>query len=390
MEKEKRHKMNFSETRSFLIPIISNNTGYQENEVLRIINNNNKLPLVENDGHITTFTRFIAHMSLLAQGSPGFSGPRGYRPSLVSIKNISSLSNISVRKAKAYFEEFKGKTKNIESVLLDHLRLTASNPDYSPKGVKFSSDDIRSGIFIPKTIDKPTAQALGIIYGNGTLGNRTNLALTSALVNDDFYKNTVRQTLEEAFNFLPNQEIAYPKHSFSEKKFTGLRLNYCSKALQTFLTEYLGYPKNKAQKRKYGISEKIKNADKKVQDEFLKYFLASCISFDPNTGRVKTSNISEQVLKNIEVMVNERVTKHSTNICPNGKSAHTLSVSTIPTMELYLLGFLNENPRIKKEVENYFTTRLGKKTAPYLEKKYKDLVPRPIKTEEVIFDASRK
>lgn len=352
------------------------NLGKPEYVVQDKIRKNNTLPAIEEYGEVVAFPRFYENALLLARASPGFYGPRGLRPSLVTLKNILELSDLSPG-IRVHLKKHLGGFNNI---LLHELEITASNPGEAPKEVKFSNSDIREGIYIPPEIDKPTAQALGIIYGNGNLGNNTDLVLSSKKTNNDFYQHIVRRIFEEAFNFSRNRDIKTPERinpEFVNKKSITLRMTYSSNALRTYLANDINFPKNRTERIEMGLSEKINNMDKTLQDEFLKYFFACAATFHRQDGTIIIYDISEPILKDLELMINSRI-KTPVKTRPEGKrNTYVLFIPRFPAMELYLLGFLSENPRIKDEAETYLSTKLGRKARSFLRKNYKDLFPIP-------------
>lgn len=385
MEKGISRKIDIHNPELSWTKIIAKNLGISEREAQARIDRNNALPIEEKIGERVILTRFDVNASLLASASPNFMGPRGPRPSLVSAERVFNLSNFTSWQKDKYFKRFKEEFGGMRNILLN-LGLTASNPRFAPKGIEFSDDDMRYGIYIPEEIDIPTAQAIGLTYGNGTFGNGANLVLASTLKNEEFYRNTVRSVFENAFNFLPDQEIKYAENknpAYTEKEIMRLRLHYGSKAVRTYFENYINFPLNKDQRKNSGISDKVKNMDRKLQDEFLKYFLALTLAFDQNDGFMRISDKSRPLLEDIGNMVKERVTKKSINLTHNGTSSFVLSIGTTPTMELYILGYLDINPGIKKRAElRYLNGKIPIKSLTHLRKTYRDLAPTSIRKEQ--------
>lgn len=339
---------------------LSKDLETSESEIQKIINRNNTLPLEEREGKTVIFTRFHANASLLAQASLKFRGPRGPRPYLVSQTNVLDISNLTSNQMVEYRLRLKQVDGDINDVLRQ-LKLTASNISNAPEGVKFSHEDARNGIYIPKKIDIQTAQALGITFGNGMIEFKHGLVLTSKLINKEFYEHCVRNVFQNAFNFSSDQKIrpVPMKGAYSKKEYIVLFLEYGSEALKTYLKNHLGFPQNRDERKKTGLPEEIKNMDDALQDEFLKYFLASAMAFRQKRGIITIHDVSKPLLEDVETMIKMRIKKHSPGILPD-EGAYSLCINMIPTRELYALGFLNENPRIKKDAENYFSKHPGK------------------------------
>jgi hypothetical protein len=355
------------------IKVISQGLGITEDEARKRLERNNKLPIKENekiysvedfkDGtrsvlftgedSVVVYPRFNANAVLLAQVSPHYEGPRGPRPSLASASNILRISDLPKTQTITYGVELRQNAGGISKLLLE-LKLSASNPGRVPEGVEFSNEDIRHGIYIPRAIDKPTSRALGVAYGNGNLSGGAQLLLSAQIENREFYKGPVRQVFEEAFN-----------------GYESLYLTYGSKALSTYLLNYHGFPKSRDERRKTGISESLKNIRGEFQDEFLKYYLAAAVVFNREDALVRISDVSKPLLRDVEAMIKTRVTKDSISFRKGvmGEN-YLLSLSTIPSMELYVRGFLNVNPRIREEAERYWNEKLGGRAAKYLERTY--------------------
>ena len=393
LERERYWHLPEDERKIVWIKVISQGLGITEDEARKRLERNNKLPIEENekiysaedfkDGtrsvlfagedSVVVYPRFNANAVLLAQVSPHYEGPRGPRPSLASASNILRISDLPRTQTITYGVELRQNAGGISKLLLE-LKLSASNPGRVPEGVEFSNEDVRHGIYIPRAIDKPTSRALGVAYGNGNLSGGGQLLLSAQTENREFYKGPVRQVFEEAFNFPPDQNVRTVKHRgtiLAKNGYESLYLTYGSKALSTYLLNYHGFPKSRDERRKTGISESLKNIRGEFQDEFLKYYLAATVAFDKGDALVRVSDVSAPILRDIETMIRARITKDSISFREGvmGEN-YLLSLSTIPSMELYVRGFLNVNPRIREEAERYWNEKLGGRAAKYLERTY--------------------
>lgn len=353
--------------------IIAQGLEVPEDEARKRISRNNRLAVEEQEESAFVYPRFNANASLLAQSSPEFRGPRGSRPYLASAANILRLSGISRRETVTYGIKLRKVAGGISRLLQD-LELTAANPYQVVKGIGFSDEDVRSGIFIPRTIDAPVAQALGIIYANGNLSGESNLLLSSPIKNEKFYEKSVREAFSNAFNFSSNQNVRTASHAKTDlapKGYKSIYLGYGSKALRTYLLHIHNFPRGRDERRQSGLSKPIKTMGKQLQDDFLKYYLGAAVAFDDGKGLTRISDVSAPLLKDIEEMIRARVTKDSVSFREGTMGEHfILSLSTIPAMELYIQGFLDINPRVKGEVEKFWNGGIGKRALGYLKRTY--------------------
>ncbi|MBI4039613.1 hypothetical protein HY388_02185 [Candidatus Daviesbacteria bacterium] len=365
-------RLNSDEKNNKWAELIAQSLGISPDEAARRIKRNNLHPLEETEAGQVVYPRFMANASLLAQASPYYDGPRGPRPLLASASNILRISGITYQQVIEYGIKLKQISGGISKFLIE-LKITAANPDDAPEGVQFSNEDIRRGIYIPGEIDRPTAAACGIAYGHGYFGNASHLDLSSSMENLAFLQGPVRLVFEQAFNFLPDHDVK-PVDQKSQLKPDGykfLHLGYGSKAVGTYFLKILQFPRNRELRRKTGLSTVIKGLSRKLQDEFLKYFLASTVAFDQNEGLLRISDVSQPLLQDIESMISARVTKQSISLRPQVMSrGFILSLSTIPAMELFLLGLLNENPTIKQEVEQFWNSKIKSRAWDYLKRTY--------------------
>lgn len=371
--------------------IIAEGLNISPEEAYKRIRRNNSLPIEEVEkvwgrddfkdgsrsfsiGHDETvvYPRFNANAVLLAQASPDFHGPRGPRPELASASNILRVSGITQKQHVDYGMKLRQTTGGIANYLIE-LDLSASNPKGAPAGVEFSIEDIKSGIYIPRSIDKATARALGLIYGNGNLGSGGVLTLSTAPGNKHLYEGMVQQTMENAFNFTNRDAFVYHQTSGHwPKGYDSIRLNYGSKAVATYLMRHLGFPGSRSERREAGVSNRIMQADKPIQDEFLKFFLAATAAFDDTgSGLLRINDVSQLILADVEKLISERVTKHSISQRQHPMGNHyNLSLSTIPSMELFVQGYFNANPKLKSEGHDFWDKRLGFRAQGYLERTY--------------------
>ncbi|MFH1106113.1 MAG: hypothetical protein V1731_02800 [Candidatus Aenigmatarchaeota archaeon] len=330
--------------------------GNEEN-TLNKIRRNNSLPLEEStgvkEGGGIVYPRFNANASLLAQSSPDYHGPRGSRPSFASAFNLLHLSGMGRRDTVLWGIKLSRAAGGIDEFLLDR-KITASNMKYAPDGVEFSHDDIRNGVYVPNRIDAPVARALGVVYGDGNISG--NLLLTTAGENLEFYESVVRKVFEEAFNFFSDQNInSYRNASkFTGNEYASVHLTYSSKALRSYLENHIGFPVGREDRRNADLSRKIKDLSDDLRDEFLRYFLASTVAFDDEKGLTRISDVSKKVLYDIRDLIDGKITKKSMTVRQRASDdTLTLSLSTVPSMELWAQGLLGENPRIKRKIEGY-------------------------------------
>jgi hypothetical protein len=390
----------FSETQRMAIwaNILAHGLGITPEEAYRRIRRNNASPIEEvekvwtRDSFIdgsrsfvpestpkVVYPRFNANAVLLAQASPGFEGPRGRRPSLASASNILRISGVTEKQLCDYGVKFNKTSRGIGKFLRE-LNLTGANPNGAPKGVEFSADDIRNGIYIPKEVDVATARAIGIVYGDGVLrtDNSGNILLHSPARNRGFYEESVRQAFEVAFNFSSDREVR-THHKGAKGKFGAydfVRLTYGSKAVGGYFINHLGFPTSVEVRRETGLPTQIMKADKQVQDEFLRYFLAATVAFDDTgAGGIAISDVSKSLLKDVDTLIRARVTKPPASLrirhrAHGDNDNYMLSFSTIPSMELYVQGFFNANPRLKAEAGTFWNNRLGFRALKYLKERY--------------------
>jgi len=315
------------------------------------------------------YPRLNANTRLLAQLSKDYEGPRGPRPIYVSLENVVRISLLDEPTQMYHWLECLYREGYSVSEALIKLKLTTSNPSSAPRGVEFSSEDIRRGVYIPPSLDKETMQALGIIYAKGYVLKRLaskrlySLRINRRMTDKEFYEAVVRKKMEKAFNLLQDEN-----HKHSE-----LKLSYGSKALVTYLLNRLTFPSSRNEKKETGISEEIKNNE--YIEEFLKFYLAynAAVRISGNGRRMNISinDVSKPILEDIKKILLGRIKKSSITISPSDRGSYRLNINIIPTFELYFSGLLNENPRIKGIIENYLKEHgIGRIAFNYLHSVY--------------------
>lgn len=406
-------KLSQEEKKTLWIKLVSENLGISPEEAERRIYRNNYNPPLEihrivlddwenplyimesimeprnynNDiypNYLFIYPRFNANAKLLAQLSKDYEGPRGPRPIFASLINILRISFLANPKEIKYWIKHLAKEWHPEIGPLLELKLTASNPHLAPRGVEFSSADIRRGVYIPPSLnkDKETMQALGSIYAKGYVSNSLNsylFRITGTMKDKDFYQNVVRVKIEEAFNLLQDQIYDCPKDSqFPDNNHNYLRLVYRSKALATYLLNHLNFPGSIDEKKNTGIAEKIKN--NRYIKQFLKYYLACNARFNTShngeTISLSINDVSKPTLEDIREILINIVKKHSITLLPHPRAnSYALTIGTIPTLELFFSDFLNENPRLKGEVNSCLNVYgIGKRALNYLDSRFGETV----------------
>lgn len=288
---------------------------------------------------VEVFPRLTRITATLAQMSPFYDGPRGPRPTLVTWENILRLAGVP--KDQRYFFEtrLRATFKGFDNYLLG-LKLTASNPhlpfdpNTAPDFVQFHHEDIRSGVYVPRRMDAATARALGIIHASGAVDKHGYLMLHYPQRDQQFLQGTVSTVMEEAFNLIPRE----PNRG---------QITYPSKAVSTYLANGFQFTFENRVNGTQVLAERIKGMETSLQNEFLKYYLASCGTID-GKGSLRISGGSKRLLEDIRDLLLERVSKKAISVVPNGKENFAMCISTIPTLELYFRRYLNINPRLKE------------------------------------------
>jgi hypothetical protein len=364
--------------------IMARGLGITAEEAYKRIRRNNALPIEEVErasgvGAFSTgigtvvYPRFSANAVLLAQASPDFEGPRGRRPSLVSLANILRVSGVTERQAVDFGAKLARASGGIVN-LLRELDLSAANPKSVPEGVEFSAEDMKNGIYIPKKVDIATARAIGIAFGDGFISSIRPgaIQLHSSMTNGCLYEGVIQKVFEEAFNFRSDRK-ALIVHSPANGKYResdSVGLAYSSKAVGGYFVNHLGFPTSAEVRRETGLPPQIMEAEKTIRDEFLKYFLATAIAFDDTgAGGIVISNASAPLLRDIESLIRARVTKQSITHRQR-ENSFGLCLSTIPSMELYVQGFLDANSRLNAEAAEFWDRRMGSRALSYLERTY--------------------
>ncbi len=371
LARKEYYAMGNKEKGAFWLTYLSKQLGISAEEVRRRINRNNRLPIKEYEelserydftdgsrsigyepaGMVATYPRLAAHASLLAQASKGYDGPRGPRPVLASAENIYRLA-VFPRRHEGWRTEFFEEQGSIDKFLID-MELTASNPYEWGKIVEFSSEDIRRGIYIPKSIDIEVARALGIIYADGYL-NESVLRLTGRYANSDLYKNIIPCVMQDAFNFLksePNENEC--QSNFSDRTYKFVRHGFSSVALAKYLEAVHNFPKSEDEKKERGLSKYIQKLRGALCQEFLKYYLGAKATFGSASGIVAMADISEPVLGDVKGIVINLGFSPSIGIYPNGEGSYQMHLGRATSMELYYSGFLDVNQGIRDKIRDY-------------------------------------
>ena len=140
------------------------------------------------------------------------------------------------------------------------------------------------------------------------------------------------------------------------------------------MLRHIGFPVGRQERRAKGLSPKIKTLSPELQDEFLKYFLAASAVFDWNQALLLMADVSGVLLEDVAQMIRARVSKESISFRGGAMADDSiLSLSTIPTLELFLLGFLGVNHRKKSQVEDYWQNRVKSRAYGYLKRTYPQL-----------------
>ncbi len=371
LARKEYYAMGNKEKGAFWLTYLSKQLGISAEEVRRRINRNNRLPMKEYEelserydftdgsrsigyepaGKVVTYPRLAAHASLLVQASKDYEGPRGLRPILASAENIYRLA-VFPRRHDGWRTEFFEEQGGIDKFLID-MEMTASNPYEWGKAVQFSSEDVRRGIYIPKSIDIPVAKAFGLIYADGYL-NESVLRMTGRYANSDFYKDTIPGVMQDAFNFLETEPREVEGVSnFSDKSYTFMRHTYSSLALATYLAGVHGFPKSEEEKRKKGLSEHVKKMHGSRREEFLKYYLGAKATFGPVSGIISLADVSQPLLEDIGEIVVNLGFPSNIGIYPNGKDTFQMHFSRASSMELYYSGFLDTNDPVKDKARSF-------------------------------------
>jgi len=237
--------------------------------------------------------------------------------------------------------------------------------------VPYSRQDLEKGIKVPSVIDKEAAATLGLAYGCGHFNGRY-FRLHSPVANAEFFNDVVGQSFNKTFN-LPLRKSRF-NLSDTQKGKGSLTIQYQSLALSSYLLNHHDFPKNRQEKRQTGLSPFIKKAPKEEQDEFLKYFLAVAVNFFGRVGKTEINSVSEPLLYDIQELINARISKQLANPDRRSVGSFVLRIGILPTAELFLLGYLNENPEIKERVEAFFTQKVesNTKTKRHLERVHPD------------------
>ena len=317
---------------------------------------------------VEVYSGLNAAGSLLTLASPNHEGPRGLRPSLVSLSNILKLHCLDNQQAEAYKKRFRSAFRSVGDFLLDRM-LTASNP--LGRRADFSEEDIRKGVHIPSPLDPPATAALGIIYGRGTL-DQNHLIFSFGKRDGEFFRKSVRQTFSEAFNFPEDKEVAESDGTniFSRKESVLWTLKYTSSALGNLLRRI---------KQEGGLSTFIMDTEPELQDSFLQYYLGASASFSKHQGEaLNLFSKSLPLLEDVKKLLQKRVAfdlpkPHPTSWSPD---SHVLEVSKIPTGELFFQGYLDVNSRIREAAERYWHTKqnMSSRILRHLERHHPDLI----------------
>lgn len=381
LSREEYFKLSQEERKRLWVSLFSEKLEISEEEAERKIDRNNSKPIWEildgsgypayqvkpkyHHNHIPpnclrVFPRINANTMLLAQLSKG--GPMGDRPIYVSLENIARISLLDEDSKRIdNWRRILSRDWHSATEVLTELKLTASNPNWAPEGVEFSSEDVRKGVCIPTSLNKPTMQSLGIIYAKGCISkDQYTLRITGTMKDKEFYEDVVRRKMEEVFNLSQDEIYIYSRTSrFSGNQYNTLRLSYISKALATYLLNCIKFPSSDNEKKETGISEKIKSS--RYIGEFLNSYLAcnarSKISENNQSISICINDTSKPVLEDVQGMLIllSKLQKPSIALSPRkgSDSSYTLELSTISALELYFSGRLNENPRVKVTAEDY-------------------------------------
>jgi RNA polymerase sigma factor (sigma-70 family) len=370
--------------------IIAQGLGITEEEAQRIITRNNKLPVgeyvAEEDQWV--YPRFNANTSLLAHASPGFYGPRGLRPSLVSEINLFEISGIPANSTN--YKKFRKALDRISDYLLE-LGLTASSPDdHISDGISFNGHDIRRGIYIPRGVDRKAAQALGVAFADGSLGvGQNGLSLWTESKNAEFYDSSVRKAFEEGFNF--SSDTPVKKTEFQTEKssdgYSKLKISYASLALINYL-KGLGFPIDRAARSEIGLPEAIKSAEKDTAYDFLRFFLGAKVSVHMSWGSLEVGSgaFGKHYLEDVLDILQAQTKTRFLELGLSRREKPRIFIWRETAIELMLLGLLDTNPRIKREMDQFFIKHLGPRIKYRLEKLYPDEMKRKMEELKLIRD----
>jgi hypothetical protein len=373
-------------------------TRNRTEQILALVTESNYLYCLE----VITNVKLSAYQFGTALAHPEFSrkeildsldGDLGKKPSLNSLiqrQKELGMTDEKVEEALRLASKIINERKSFSAASVSEITVKSRSKKNKDSGiklygvekvVKYSKHDRQEGVRVPRKLDRYTAAALGIAYGCGYF-NDPYFILSSPNINSDFFHNSVGQVFTKAFG-LP---LRNPKSYLTEKQFGDgtLVIQYGSQAITSFLLDYLGFPRNRKEKKgsddKSGMSipDCIKIADEKEQNEFLKYFLASTItSFTFRDGFIIHS-VSKKLLQDIQELINARVSKKVGKSNPNNeskgnhKNTHRLIVGRTPAMELFVSGYLDVNPTVRNKAETCFRGNLGPQTRALLEENYPD------------------
>ncbi len=392
-------KLTAGETRELWVRIISQQMGIGLEDAEMLMKRSNNLPvweiadkydertyLLPDENHLSAhvrenkiYPRFNANASLLSGLSRDYHGPRGPRPVFASLENIARVS-FGVPSRVSYWRKSIGRNWGPLGKQLVDLKLSASNPDSAPKGVRFEYDDIRRGVYIAPSMDNETAGALGIIFSDGSVSGST-LRLTGGSKDAKFYSDVVIPTMDRAFNMLQDDLYDYTQPSgFSGDDYIFFRLGYSSIALTTYLRSQFYFRQSEEERRAKGLPERMKSKNfAPYRRTFLKHFLAAAsgtnVSESIGSIGVIVPDVSRPLLEDVGELVEDSVEKHSIALLGmKGSDSYRLSISTVPTLELYFSGMLDVNPRIKARIEWYLENLgIGRRAYKHLRNLYGDV-----------------
>ncbi len=130
-----------------------------------------------------------------------------------------------------------------------------------------------------------------------------------------------------------------------------------------------------------GLPKRIKSKDfAAYRKTFLKHFLAassgtSVSEYDMSLGLI-VPDVSKPLLEDVGELIKNFVEKPSLALMDvKTADSYKLSISTVPTLELYFGGMLDVNPRIKARVEWYLNNcGIGRRAYKHLQNLYGDVV----------------
>ncbi|MBI3413020.1 MAG: hypothetical protein HY051_03005 [Candidatus Aenigmarchaeota archaeon] len=226
--------------------------------------------------------RLLADASdFYVSGRPLEQGPRGRRPILVTGKNITELCGAPTENAALNGEKRLRKHFGSTEQLVTDLGFTASNPEEFTD-IRFSTRDILRGLYLPIEIDAQAARALGVILAQYSfVFNQGSYSIFHFQHEElGFYEHSGIPAIEDAFNIRTK-----PLENKNSRGYSHY-LIICSKALASYLIDYIGLARTDDVALHSGVPEKIKGMAPVKQLEFLMYFLPSATYFD------KTERIS--------------------------------------------------------------------------------------------------